>query len=155
MTPIESPWIASFGSRLSAFLLDVVPITMVAALIAYQFPEFKEAFDRYFGDPQAEGVRELFLKKRNVIRNAAGLAYVFYAALMNATPLQGTLGKRLMKHKVVDAEGRRLPLWRAILREGTKMISIIPAFIGCLAALFDSKRRSWHDKAAKTIVVYR
>lgn len=155
MTAIESPWIASFPSRLSAFLLDVVPITAGAALIAYQFPDFREAFDRYYQDPQAEGVRELFLEKRNVVRNAAALIYVFYAALMNATPLQGTFGKWCMKIKVVDAGVRRLPFWQAMMREGTKMVSIIPAFVGCVAALFDPLRRSWHDKIAKTLVVKR
>lgn len=56
MTAIESPFTATFPRRLSAFLLDVVPITLVAALIAYQYLKFKEAFDRYFEDPNAESI---------------------------------------------------------------------------------------------------
>ena len=155
MAAIASPFIASFSRRLSAFLLDVVPLTLGVAWIAYQFPEFKEAFDRYFEDPQAEGVREKFLEKRNVVRNASALVYIFYAAVMNVTPLQGTFGKWCMRIKVVDSSARRLPFWQAMLREGSKMLSIIPAFVGCVASLFDPLRRSWHDKIAKTLVVKR
>jgi len=155
MTAIDSPMIASFPRRLSAFLLDVVPITIVAGLIAYQFPDFKEAFDRYFDDPKAEGVREKFLERRNTVRNAAALIYVFYTAILNATPLQGSLGKWCMRIKVVDTSVGRLPFWQAMLREGSKMLSIIPAFVGCVASLFDPLRRSWHDRIAKTLVVKR
>lgn len=42
---------------------------------------------------------------------------------------------------------------RNYLRNLTKMVSIVPAFIGCLACIFNVERRDWHDRLAKTLVI--
>ena len=90
--PRASAAVASFGRRLAAFILDVTPITAAVFLVAYQIPEFREAFDNYrYTSPDPEEKRE-FLRRRNTVRGIAGLVYMTYAIVCNVSP------RRLPKH---------------------------------------------------------
>jgi len=64
-----------------------------------------------------------------------------------------TPGKRLMGLLVVKANGERLKLGRAILRWLGYWLSGI-LLLGFLWILVDGKRQGFHDKLARTIVVY-
>ena len=70
-----------------------------------------------------------------------------------------TLGKRLVRIRVVDARGsdgarrRRLPFGRSLLRWALGQVSMLVP-IGLLWPLLDRRsRRGWHDRAAGTRVV--
>jgi uncharacterized RDD family membrane protein YckC len=73
----------------------------------------------------------------------------------DASPLQGTVGKRLLGLRVSDARGNRITIPRSIGRGAVKVVSIIPVGLGCLWALWSKDRRTWHDMAAKTLVLRR
>jgi len=69
-----------------------------------------------------------------------------------------TLGKKVMKIQVVDeVTGATIGYARAFLRWAVAivlfMLCYIPGIIDGLWPLFDKKRQSFHDKAAKSLVI--
>jgi uncharacterized RDD family membrane protein YckC len=64
-----------------------------------------------------------------------------------------TLGKRVLGVRVMRADGTRLTVGRALVRQVGYLISSI-FYLGFLWILFDNKRQGFHDKLAGTIVTY-
>jgi len=83
---------------------------------------------------------------------AIGLAWL-YAAGMEASPLQATVGKRWVGLKVTDLEGQRISFLRATGRHLGKFLSALPCFLGFVVALFSSRGLALHDRMAGTRVV--
>lgn len=78
-----------------------------------------------------------------------------YYVIMTRT-YGATLGKMVFSLKVVNYEGKNVDWVTAILREIVgKAISGILLLLGFVWAGFDSKKQGWHDKIAKTYVVYK
>ena len=78
------------------------------------------------------------------------IAYAFiFWVLTGQTP-----GMMLMGLRVVSTDGGRVTFWRAALRLLGYIISITLFFIGFFWVLGDDRRQGWHDKLAKTYVVY-
>jgi uncharacterized RDD family membrane protein YckC len=59
---------------------------------------------------------------------------------------------RVMSLRVVDRSGRRLRLWRSLVRLIGLALAIIPLFAGFLPVLVDSRRRALQDFLAGTVV---
>jgi uncharacterized RDD family membrane protein YckC len=56
--------------------------------------------------------------------------------------------------RVLTVDGRNVPFWRACLRVLAYVLSAIVFFLGFLWVLVDDQRQAWHDKIARTYVVY-
>jgi uncharacterized RDD family membrane protein YckC len=146
---------AGFGRRVTAYLIDVLPITAATAVFFYSYLGFDESFRRYLDAPDDMNARIAFMSQRNNIRDLSLLFYILYCMVADASPLQGTVGKRLLGLRVSDARGNRITIPRSIGRGAVKVVSIIPVGLGCLWALWSKDRRTWHDMAAKTLVLRR
>jgi len=147
--------LAGFGRRVAAYLIDVLPITAATAVFFYSYLGFDENFRRYLDAPDDLNARIAFMSQRNNIRDLSLLIYILYCMVADASPLQGTVGKRLLGLRVSDARGNRITIPRSIGRGAVKVASIIPVGLGCLWALWSKDRRTWHDMAAKTLVLRR
>ncbi|MEJ2212034.1 MAG: RDD family protein, partial [Anaerolineae bacterium] len=80
------------------------------------------------------------------------LSFVYYVGfwlLAGQTP-----GKAFLGVAVVRADGGRLRAGAAIVRWLGYWLSGI-LFLGYLWILVDNRRQAWHDKLARTLVVYR
>ena len=97
---------AGLGRRLAAYLLDVLPITLLTAGFFYLFLGFDETVRAYIGD-RSLAHRVQFYAERNQIRDLSFLIWLVYSALLEGSPLQGTVGKLICGIKVVDTEGQR------------------------------------------------
>ena len=64
-----------------------------------------------------------------------------------------TIGMRAWKLRVVDASGERLRWTQALLRFVVALVSIAALGAGFWWALFDARRRAWHDMATRTRVL--
>lgn len=145
---------ASCWQRLAAYLLDVIPIVLIIAGLFYTCFGFDETLRRYFEKgPRDIEARSAFLHQRNTIRGLSLVAYLLYAAVMHASPLQGTFGKRLFAIRVVDWQGQRISFGRSMTRAFAILASVLPIFIGCLAAFWSPKKQAWHDRIAGTFVI--
>ncbi len=79
------------------------------------------------------------------------LAFAWHTAFL----AQGgqTPGKRLLGIRVTGADGGKLGGGQAFLRACGYIPSALFLGLGFLWALWDPRRQTWHDKAARTVVV--
>jgi uncharacterized RDD family membrane protein YckC len=88
---------------------------------------------------------------------AAGfLIYSAYFAVFEAVWSGQTPGKRLVRLRVIDASGRPMTVYSAIVRNLLRLIDQIPGFyaLGILSVLVTSRQQRLGDLAAGTVVVH-
>lgn len=145
---------AGFWRRVAAYTIDVVPIVLITGTVFYVFFGFDETWAAYSAEPRNLQVRARFLMERNWIRDSAFLIWLIYSALMEASALQGTLGKAAMRLRVVGPDGGRLTLARSVRRNLAKLLSYLPLGLGFLWVAFSKEKNAWHDKLTKTSVLW-
>ena len=149
---------AGFVSRLAAFVLDVVIVT----ICSLAFSALNTVILNFFGfdarDLNLEALTSSVLALLQfAIFALAGLTVLLFIpayfvlcwVLVGATP-----GKYVLGLKVLRTSGQRISWWRAIIRLVGYWISALPLFLGYLWILVGARRQGWHDKLADTIVVY-
>ena len=67
--------------------------------------------------------------------------------------MKGTLGKKLCRLVVVDADGVGLNFFRALTRAFGKIISQQILYLGFFSVLFSEHKQALHDYMAKSYVV--
>lgn len=75
-----------------------------------------------------------------------------YSVWMNGT-YGATVGKMVMKLKITKENGSKITYQDAALRYFASLLSAVALGLGYFWMLWDSKKQTWHDKIAKTIVV--
>src|SRR5690348_2705707 len=78
-----------------------------------------------------------------------------YAALMQSSASQATVGQMAVGAQVTNLEGRRIGLGRAALRYVVYVLSAATLGIGYLMMLWTRRRQALHDLAAGTLVVMK
>ena len=134
---METPEYATMGERFLAFLCDAcVESLLVVAALAVFFPKSSLTFERL----------------------SQIAVWIIPAAYMTITEFSfhGTIGKRLLGIKLLaDTDRPEEPsFFRLLLREaiGKPLCSVILG-IGFLVALGSSKKKTWADQMANTVVV--
>ncbi|MDG5789911.1 RDD family protein [Evansella sp. AB-P1] len=77
-----------------------------------------------------------------------------YRIILPVTKLQGTVGKALFGLKIIDHKGNKLTLAKSTGRYLSEFLSVV-LFIGYLMVAFTERKTGFHDKLAKTYVVYK
>lgn len=150
--PIIHVVYAGFLRRLMAALIDVGFVTVVLAGGVNIFLTL------------VVGSLTGNLGSQNPDRQAAEFTYALaqlttgvltYAYFVYTTSKWGqTLGKKAMGIKVVMKDTQLTPSFKSsLIREFSKLISLIPIYLGFLWMLWDSQKQTWHDKFAKTVVI--
>ncbi len=141
---------AGFWKRFAAFLIDSIILFIFIQIIgSFISPIVMESLIA-----QAQETATLpFLGGAVVYFMIFPLIIVLYFALFESSSKQATLGKQLLKIKVVDCEGKRLSLLRALGRTFSKILSMIPLYVGFIMVGASQKKQALHDKIAKTYVV--
>ena len=92
---------------------------------------------------------------RGVLIAIGGVAWLLwtvgYFATFWSTTGQ-TPGNRILRIRVSAADGRALPLRRALVRFVGLTLAAIPLFAGFALILFDDRRRGLHDMLARSVV---
>ena len=138
---------AGFFPRLAAFLLDSVLVA--AALSIFKFIVWIMKLS--MGDTV---IFKPILFTYNVFDILFYLLTVAYFVL--TTYFCGaTLGKFLMKLRVVDVEGQRPGFMSVLIRETVgRYLSALIMYVGYIIAGLDSRKQGLHDKIADTLVIY-
>lgn len=134
---------AGFWRRFFAFVLDF--FIVISALYAV----FEKA--GIFPAPPATPEFGSFPVSARIML----LLYLVYCVVMEASPLQATLGKRALELAVTDKDGDRPSIARAIGRNLGKVLSEIILFIGFIMAGFTAKKQALHDMLAGCLVIRR
>ncbi len=133
-------YFASFDQRLMASVIDYFFLMIgyvVIVLLAYLFVDQK-----------------IFrIGTALVLLALVPIAKLIYSSIAEASIKQGTIGKRLMDIRVTDMIGNRLSISVSFARNITKILSVLPFFIGYLYCFLNKKQQCLHDVIVATLVV--
>jgi len=125
---------AGFWRRFGASLIDSVVITLVLGLI--------------FGPTFANAD---LLTRDGLLRTLIGMVLTVVLWLK----FLGTPGKLLLGCQVVDAKTLGpMRTRQAVVRYLAYFVSILPLFLGFVWIAIDKRKQGFHDKIAKTLVIY-
>ena len=140
---------AGFGWRLLAIIIDSILITIVGCVIG-----------AVVGIAFGVGLAATGADKHAMMMILNVVSYIFgillswlYHALMESSPWQATLGKRICKITVTDMDGERLTFLRATGRHFAKIISGLTCYVGFIMAGFTARKQALHDMIASTLVL--
>lgn len=148
---------ASFVRRFIALLVDYVILKLTWSLITFPFAEKYEMRMDDILESLMSGKTEDFnqivvflLIYSTVLTLFWGVYFVYFIGSAGQTP-----GKKLLGIQVVRADepATEMDYKTAFNRFAGYTLSAGLFFLGFLWALFDSRKQTWHDKIAKTIVV--
>ena len=139
---------ASFFIRALAYIIDTSILGLFYSLFLFVFKDSLGlgAFSSY-GARRAPFMLQPTIFSFNFFINYA--YYVYF--LVNNDGM--TIGKKLMGIKVVTEDGQKLTYNTAFLRVFGYLLSGLVFGLGFLWALWDSKKQTWHDKLARTVVI--
>ena len=145
---------ASFLRRLSAFLIDIIPITVLSFATFYFFSDFGQIFRDYVShSDHSHEQRKQFLASRNLVRDSALLFWIFYSFIADASAFRGTLGKKVFSIQSSNESGGRLTIDQAFKRNISKLFSALPLYLGFLWCIWSKQKRCWHDSLSGSYVV--
>ena len=128
-------------TRFLAFAIDLAGITLISGI----FSEFLSLAAILSPD--------FVLAARTVCYFVVSVGY---SMLLEWTWRGQTLGKRVLKIRVVDAEGFRLRPAQIVIRNLLRVIDLLPAFyaVGGVSCALSPKYQRLGDFAANTVVIY-
>jgi len=141
--------LASFGWRFLAWIIDYIILSFLASFVAKALivRGIIPAFTTYSAILKASP-RELFIMQLSFI-----IPLIIYNALCEASPMKGSIGKKLCRLVVVDIDGMGLTFFNALLRSFGKAISVFLLYIGFVTIFFTEHKQALHDQLARTYVV--
>ena len=141
--------LASFGWRFLAWVIDYFLISFLASFIvnALIANGVVHAMSSYATLLKASP-RELFIVQLSFI-----VPLIIYNTVCEASPMKGSIGKKLCRLVVVDIDGMGLTFVNALLLSFGKSISVFLLYIGFITIFFTEHKQALHDQLAKTYVV--
>jgi uncharacterized RDD family membrane protein YckC len=129
--------LAGFGRRLGAQLIDLLWLLPLSFLLGF--------VASFVNGGEISSGGELMA---NII--GALIVLIFWAER------GGTPGKLVLGLRIVDADtGGGPPIGRLVLRYFGYLISALPLGLGYLWMIWDRRAQCWHDKLARTLVVFQ
>ena len=143
---IEKPF-AGFLVRFFAYITDMFIVGIL--LFGFKIP----AIIQSFSNPNGFFVRDVFFNYTFYDVIAYVLTSLYF--ILMTYYCGATIGKMLLRIKVVSIEDRDLKLSEVVVREiFGKYLSALIIFIGYLMIIPDEQKRSFHDRIADTRVIY-
>jgi uncharacterized RDD family membrane protein YckC len=146
--------LANVGARFVAIFVDGILIGILAVILLWPFyvALFASITHSTPGHPFEQPQFSLgFRIYQYFVSYGLPAAYeIFFIGTYGAT-----LGKMLMKVKVVTPDGGRVSYGRATGRHFAKILSGIICYIGYLMAFWDEEKRALHDRICGTRVIVR
>jgi len=132
--------LASINKRAIAFFIDEMIISTLFYII------YADSFAK-------AGSLESVIELTNMLFLQVILLKVIYHTFF-VWMYGATVGKIFLKIKVVSVDDFDNPnLMNAFIRAVVRIISEFLFYLGFLQAFFDKAKQTWHDKAAKTVVL--
>lgn len=141
--------IASTQKRITSFVIDDIVVSIFFIIIFYS--QFSEVFSNITALDEAalQSVND-FIAQNILVIFSIRLVYHTFFVWQNGM----TLGKYLMKIKVIDLETENTPNFqKAFLRASIRIPSEVLFYLGFLMAFFVPLRQTLHDKLSNCVVV--
>jgi len=143
---------AGFVTRLAAFVIDILFVNLVIFVVGQVAILLIKFFnvERYL----PEAATDYFIMTVTLAVMGISLSFAYLYAIFLWRISGQTLGKALIGIRVVGVDGRFLTFRQGTIRFFAYWLSAIALFAGFLWSLVDDRRQTWHDKLAKTCVIY-
>ncbi|MDD2716606.1 MAG: RDD family protein [Candidatus Wallbacteria bacterium] len=133
------PSYAGFWLRFLAFIIDMILLTFCLKFLGGILEGVSGSygyggFDSFFGN--------YFL-----------VWFLLYYSIFESTDFRGTPGKRALGMHVLDLNGKRLTLLRALARNFCKLFSFCAILVGFIIAGITARKQALHDLIAGCLVV--
>ncbi len=128
---------AGFWIRGLAYLIDSLILYLPILLI-------QDVIDSHY---------EAGSKRNSLYLLDAFVIWWIYTAILNSSVWQGTVGKKILKLKIVNKSGERISFIRANVRFIAEFLSAVLLALGFFLAALNKKKRSLHDFIAGTFVI--
>ncbi|GIU00785.1 hypothetical protein TSL6_12910 [Sulfurovum sp. TSL6] len=141
--------IASIQKRITSFVIDDIVITLFFIIIFYD--QFSAVFSNITVVDEAalESINTFIAQNLLVVLS---IKLIYHTVLVWQNGM--TLGKYLMKIKVIDLETGNTPdFQKAFLRASVRIPSEVLFYLGFLMAFFVPLRQTLHDKLSNCVVV--
>jgi uncharacterized RDD family membrane protein YckC len=149
---------AGFASRMAGFLIDLGILTVVNVVGAWALLELLNAVGIDPGNCESLAARSRYLVEvcewLPFLGTLAGTSFILVYGLFFWATTGQTPGKAAMGVRVVRLDGRPMNLISAVRRVAGFALSLWTFGLGFLVILSDDRRQGWHDKIARTCVVY-
>ena len=138
-----------FWIRVVAALIDIVAVSIVTVPVSAIIRIMTGIAGHVIAmpSPGVEGASFLITGAFNTLVNW------LYAALLESSSYQATLGKMALGLKAIDLEGHRISFARATGRHFAKILSLLMFLIGFIMVGFTRRKQGLHDMLAGTLVI--
>jgi len=140
--------LASFWRRAAAFLIDYFGWYLIVSNIALNAGWIKLPAN-FAAD--FSGKKPLPPEMLQLTLMLIGSFWI-YKTVFESTGLKASLGKKILRMAVVDIDGQRLSIPRALLRNLGVVLSIT-IWVPFLSVFFSEHRQAWYDSWARTYVI--
>ena len=153
---MKPPYIGFFR-RATAFIIDNLLISIPPALLCLPLVLWQARLWSQLPPGEAESAAQagMIIILYVLWQLLSLLTFWLYNAFCESSSWQATLGKRLLRIKVVNERGRRLTFLHATGRAFAKLLSYVTFYIGFVMAGCTKRNRALHDMIAQTYVVQR
>jgi len=141
--------LASFGWRFGAYAIDLVILYFISGFIF----SILAARGITFKVQSVEDVLKLSVTQLLELQLISSLPLIIYNSVCEASPMKGSVGKKICRLVVVDIDGVSLSYLNALVRSIGKAFSVAIFYIGFLNIFWSEHRQALHDYLAKTYVV--
>ncbi len=143
VAPVEPPpAYAGFWRRCVATWVDALVLFFPQAILRVLMGLPVLSYDDEWGD------------RTVIVAESLGVLVTFlYAAVLECSSAQGSLGQQLLGLRVTDTHGRRIGFGRALARQFAKIVSMLLCGLGYLLQLWNGKRQTLHDMICGVLVV--
>jgi uncharacterized RDD family membrane protein YckC len=140
---VQAGYYAGFWIRFLAYVIDRIVIGIAAApfyviLVLPGLLRMIHEAQSGGGEPSTEMILSI-IGSASIFLVLVFVGYWLYEALLTASSWQGTVGKRLLRLKVVDEAGNRISFARSTGRFFAKILSQLILWIGFIMVLSRTK----------------
>jgi uncharacterized RDD family membrane protein YckC len=148
---------AGFASRFVAFAIDLALVLVAAGIINWVIIAALGLVGINVIGPASNAntnIGRIIIIISKIVLVAMPIVLLISYWMIFWTVTGQTIGKRIMGVRIVRMDGQRMKARNSVRRIIMYFVSMIPFFLGFLVILIDDERRGWHDKVAKTCVIY-
>lgn len=139
---------AGFIARILAFIIDAVIISLLCWTLIYGLSSFVDYITKAFwNDSAPEFVNIIYLVLFYVILLITILYFPYFESHQGAT-----FGKKVLRIKVTDINGKRISFFRALFRTFCLLIELMIPF-GLLLIFITPRKQTLKDIMSKTMVL--
>lgn len=147
---------AGFVSRFLAFLIDIIVVIITLAVVGGVTSLLIQFFGLTDLIVQLENSTSLtgsIVRVLTAVWGITTISFLYFTLAWTVTSGK-SIGKGLMGLRIVPLNGKRLTFLWAVWRYFGFWISVFALGLGILWILASDRRQGWHDKMARTCVIY-